>query len=182
MESQQSKSVEQRIALPVGSGQLVLVVDDEVSVREMLKATLEAYGYRGLVAADGTEAVALSAQHQGQVQAVIMDMMMPIMDGPATIRALEKLDPQVRIIAASGASERDQAPYAHGLRARVFLAKPFAPDKLLRALHDLLAGRTRSDDRTVASKRELSTGETAQDLQVAKARSESPAPVANTTY
>src|SRR2546422_6496534 len=89
-------------AVPTGQGELVLVVDDEATIREITKATLEAHGYRIVTAADGAEALALYAQHRDQIRLVLTDMMMPVMDGPATIRALRNLDPQIPIIAASG--------------------------------------------------------------------------------
>src|SRR6185369_692958 len=91
--------------MPTGNGEVILVVDDELAIREITKATLEAYGYRVLTASDGTEAIALYAQNKDLIQVVLTDMMMPYLDGAATIRALQKIDPQVRIIASSGLSE-----------------------------------------------------------------------------
>jgi CheY-like chemotaxis protein len=125
-------------ALPVGAGELVLVVDDEDAIRQITKGTLETFGYRVLVAADGTEAVALYAQNRDEVAVVLTDMMMPFMDGPATIRALQKLNPQVRIIAASGlaAADRNAEVAAHG--AELFLPKPYTAEKLLRAIAQVL--------------------------------------------
>src|SRR5581483_9295356 len=88
--------------LPAGHGELVLLVDDEAAIREITRGTLEAYGYNVMTAADGTEAVAIYAANKDSIQVVLTDMMMPYMDGPATIRALRKMDPRVRIIASSG--------------------------------------------------------------------------------
>jgi PAS domain S-box-containing protein len=122
-------------SLPRGSGEMVLVVDDEASVRQVTQQTLEAFGYRALVASDGAEAVALYARRGEEINIVITDIMMPIMDGPSAIRVLRRLNPQVRIIAASGLDARDQL---RGLDVRFVLAKPFAADTLLTMLRAAL--------------------------------------------
>jgi len=113
-------------------------VDDEEAIRQITKATLETFNYRVLTAADGTEAVALYAQNRDEVACVITDMMMPFMDGPATIRALQKMNPQVRVIAASGLGAGDKATEAAAAGAEVFLSKPFTAEKLLKTLAELL--------------------------------------------
>src|SRR6185295_8044409 len=80
--------------LPVGNGELVLVIDDESAIREVARETLSAFGYRVMIASDGAEAMAVFAAHRSEVKVVLTDMMMPYMDGPATIRALRRLDPK----------------------------------------------------------------------------------------
>src|SRR5437868_2550108 len=106
VESEQSGQAEEAASLlPNGHGELILVVDDEAAIREIAKSTLETYGYRAFTASDGTEAIAVYAQHRDEIKAVLTDMMMPYMDGPATIRALKKLNPAVKIIASSGLNE-----------------------------------------------------------------------------
>ena len=127
-----------RLDLPAGRGELILVVDDEEAIRQITKGTLETFNYRVLVASDGTEAVALYAQHRDEIAAVLTDMMMPFMDGPATIRALQKMNPRVRIIAASGLSANDKAAEAAAVGAQTFLPKPYTAEKLLKALAEIL--------------------------------------------
>jgi len=124
--------------LPSGSGELILVVDDEEAIRQITKGTLETFGYRVLTAADGTEAVALYAQKGADIAAVLTDVMMPFMDGPATIRALQKMNPQVRVIAASGLAGTEKAAELTGAGVRLFLSKPYTAEKLLRALAEVL--------------------------------------------
>jgi PAS domain S-box-containing protein len=138
-----SAADEQRRArpdLPSGRGELILVVDDEDSILQITKGTLETFGYRVLTAGDGTEALGLYAQHRGEVAAVITDMMMPFMDGPATIRALQKMNPQVKIIAASGLAANDKAAEAASVGVQMFLPKPYTAEKLLKALAEVLHG------------------------------------------
>lgn len=123
--------------LPVGHGELILVVDDEIAIREITKGTLEAYGYRALTAADGTEAIALYAQHRDEVKVVLTDLMMPYMDGPVTIRALQKLNPTIKIIASSGLIENSRAIEGVSL----FLPKPYSAARLLCALAEVIGPR-----------------------------------------
>ena len=124
-----------------GRGELILVVDDEIAIREIAKGTLEAYGYRALTAADGTEAIALYAQHKGEIEVVLTDMMMPYMDGLATIRALQKLNPRVKIIASSGLAENAKAIEAGNAGVKTFLTKPYTAGKLMEALAEVLGPR-----------------------------------------
>src|SRR5947209_396527 len=127
-----------RAEMPAGHGELVLVVDDEEAIRQITKGTLETFGYRVLTAGDGTEAVALYAQNRDEVAVVLTDMMMPFMDGPATIRALQKMNPRVRIVAASGLGGSEKAAEATALGVRMFLPKPYTAEKLLNALAEVL--------------------------------------------
>ena len=124
--------------LPLGNGELILVVDDEESIREITKSTLETFGYRVLTANDGTEAIALYADRKNEVAVVLTDMMMPFMDGPATIRALQKMDRGVKIIAASGLTAGHKAGEASLEGVAMFLGKPYTAEKLLVALAKIL--------------------------------------------
>lgn len=123
-----------RLDLPLGNGELILVVDDESAIREIAKETLLTFGYQVLTASDGTEALALFAQHNDEVQCVITDMMMPFLDGPATIRALRKLAPDLKIIATSGLKANDKIAEAAKLGVATFLPKPYTAADLLKAL------------------------------------------------
>ncbi|HVF43051.1 MAG TPA: PAS domain S-box protein [Pyrinomonadaceae bacterium] len=126
--------------LPLGQNELVLVVDDEDSIRQITKGTLETFGYRVVTASDGTEAVALYAQNRDDVACVITDMMMPFMDGPSTIRALQKMNPRVKIIAASGLGGQDKAAEAASVGVNLFLPKPYTAEKLLKSLARIIRG------------------------------------------
>ena len=125
--------------IPGGRGELVMVVDDEESIREVAKETLTTFGYSVITAADGAEAVASFAAHRDLVKIVITDMMMPFMDGAATIRALQKLDPEVRVIATSGLKANSRHAEVSELGVKSFLAKPYTAETLLRAIAAALA-------------------------------------------
>jgi hypothetical protein len=124
------KAEEAPAFLPSGKGKLILVVEDEASIREITQATLEAHGYQVMTARDGAEAVSLYAQHPGKIQAVITDMAMPVMDCPATIRALQRIQPAVKVIVVSGMAWGKPLAKAISDVMKAFLQKPFTADKL----------------------------------------------------
>jgi len=128
-----------------GSGELVLVVDDEEAVRQVTRQTLETFGYRVLVAADGYEAVALFEAHLGEIAVVITDMMMPNVDGPTLIGAMMRSEPGVKIIATSGLNAHEVVLAAKQLGVALFLPKPMAAEILLQALHGVLHPDAPSD-------------------------------------
>ncbi len=121
-----------------GNQELILVVDDEAPIREVTKATLEAYNYRVLTACDGLDAIALYVQHQQDIRLVIMDLMMPALDGATTLRILHKLNPQVPIIAVSGLPYQNDEPTAIAVEIQSFISKPYTVDELLQVVDEAL--------------------------------------------
>ncbi len=121
--------------IPTGQGELILVVDDEAIIREVSKTSLEEYNYQVLTAKNGIEAIALYAQHKDDISAVVMDMMMPLMDGLTAIYTLEQINPQVKVIAVSGLPSSEKIATATHAGAKAFLAKPYTSEELLRKLH-----------------------------------------------
>jgi CheY-like chemotaxis protein len=113
------------------------VVDDEPAILRITGAALRRQGYRVLSVTGGAEAVEAYRRHRDEVRAVLLDIMMPEVDGPATLRALLGIDPGVRVIASSGL--RPQGPAAPELAAaRAFLEKPYSRHELLRTLAEVL--------------------------------------------
>jgi two-component system, cell cycle sensor histidine kinase and response regulator CckA len=119
-----------------GQGEMILVVDDEVGICEVTKTTLEMHNYRVLTANDGSEAIALYAEHKHEISSVLIDMIMPSMDGLATIPLLRKLNPQVQVIAMGGLASVETIAQAERLGS-CFLAKPFTTKDLLQTLRQL---------------------------------------------
>ncbi len=134
-----SRDVEVVEELPRGHGELVLVVDDEPSVRQITRHTLEAFGYRVLLASDGADAVAMYAANRPEIAVVLTDMMMPVMDGVAMIRVLKRMNPDVRIVAASGLTGNAPGMTPGNLGVTHFLAKPYTAESLLHVLREILA-------------------------------------------
>ena len=124
-------------ALPRGNGELILVVDDEESIRAMARRTLETFGYRVLGAANGAEAVSHYAQHRAEIAVVLTDMNMPVMDGAATIVALRAIDPAVRVVGSSGLAD-SHVVQAGGAGPYAFVPKPYTAGTLLVALRKIL--------------------------------------------
>ena len=121
-----------------GKGELVIVVDDEEYIRDVTKATLEKFGYRVLTAADGTEGLALFAQHGAETAAVIADVAMPYMDGPSMVRAMRKMDPNLKMIMMSGLMNENQRSEIETLGITSVLSKPFTAENLLEELKKIL--------------------------------------------
>ncbi len=125
-------------SLPRGNGETVLVVDDEASILYITSQTLQAFGYRALTAVNGAAAVAIYAKHQAEIDVVITDMMMPIMDGKATIYALSQINPTIKIVAASGLNANGSEANGAGISLKHFLTKPYTAETLLKTIREIL--------------------------------------------
>ncbi len=123
---------------PQGRGELVMVVDDEAAIREIIKVTLENNGYVVTTANDGTEAIAIFAGEKRKIGAVLVDLMMPFMDGMATIRALQRLSADTKILAISGLMDPARISQLNELADVKFLAKPFTTEQILSMLESVL--------------------------------------------
>lgn len=130
---------EKALPPPMGQGETILLVDDEIALLEITREILGLFNYRVLTAKDGAEAVTLYQQHKGNIKAVVTDMMMPIMDGTATVRALQEIDPLVKVICVSGLSSKPNLAEAGQANVQATLRKPYSPTKLLTTLRQVLA-------------------------------------------
>ena len=110
----------------------ILVVDDESDVRDFVALVLESAGYEVMRAADGSEAIL--AVEAAPVDLMVLDLMMPIMDGYGVLEAMGKRRPPV-IVVLSAAANRDKA---QELGAEDILSKPFSPRGLIAAVRRLL--------------------------------------------
>ncbi len=117
-----------------GSGELILVVDDEPAIREITKSSLEAYNYRVLTASNGIEAIEIYAKHQSEINVVLLDMMMPEMDGEITIVLLQKINPSVKIVAISGLELNLTTDDKSSQNVQAFMSKPCTGKELLHAI------------------------------------------------
>ena len=125
--------------LPSGQQELILVVDDELAIGELIKTTLETYNYRVLTANDGADAIAIYADRRQEIAGVLIDMMMPGMDGLTTVSALRQLHPDLPIVAMSGLNSVEAVDRAERFGCRYFLAKPFTTNDLLQTIRNSLA-------------------------------------------
>ena len=120
---------------PRGSGQLVLIVDDEAEIRQSARAALEAHGYRAAVVANGREALNYLSRFEGEVDIVVSDISMPVMDGTELLGRLNRDRPELPILLTSGLSLT--APEL--AERREFLPKPYSAEQLRSAVARLLA-------------------------------------------
>lgn len=117
----------------------VLIVDDEVSVRELAQAMLERAGFSVLTAPDGQAALRVYQQHAEQIVLVLLDLTMPLMSGEETLRELQRRSPQVRVILSSGYNEQSTVSEFTSRGSAGFLQKPYRYRDLLDAVAQALA-------------------------------------------
>lgn len=112
-----------------GRGTRILVVDDEVSVREMAAMVLENHEYTVATAKNGADGIANYLQKPADV--VIVDWRMPVMDGPATVAALRSVNPDVRVVISSGLEHEVRLEDLDAGPEIPFLQKPYTAEALL---------------------------------------------------
>ncbi|WP_088889132.1 response regulator [Leptolyngbya ohadii] len=120
--------------LLMGQGELILAVDDEDSILQSTRAILETHHYRVLTANSGADAIATYAQHQQDIALVLVDMMMPDMNGITIIQVLQEMNPDIKAIAASGLMPQYQQSL-ESLGITTCINKPYTTEELLNSIH-----------------------------------------------
>ena len=115
-----------------------MVVDDLPLIRMLCKRYLEPAGHRVIQAGNGREAVALYQSELPNV--VLMDLVMPEMDGLGALKAIKKIDPKARVAMFTSEAEMSQVTGALQAGARDYVVKPFRPERLLESVNRLLEG------------------------------------------
>ncbi|WP_158222692.1 CHASE3 domain-containing protein [Rhodopirellula sp. MGV] len=128
---------------PGGSGEAVLIVDDEALILETAAETLRANGYQVWTAPGGRKAIEVFKEQPEPFDLVIVDMMMPGMDGNATKNELRQLQPEVLIVASSGL-RRPGNDGVHLSDFDAFLSKPYSDENLLQTIHRVLHKQKKS--------------------------------------
>ena len=116
---------------------MVLVIDDEAALREVVEEILELSDIHCLLAANGSEGVQLFAENQAAIDAILLDMQMPVMSGGETLRELRKLSPTVQIVLMSGYPESSTMEKFRGDSHLSYLEKPFTLEKLTLKMEEL---------------------------------------------
>lgn len=112
-----------------GSG-TVLIVDDEAPVRQIASIMLRGFGYEIIPAENGIEAIQIFRDNIDRIDLVLLDIIMPEMDGIQTLRELRKIDPTVKVVLSSGYSKDDKAAELVTDGAASFIQKPYKRDEL----------------------------------------------------
>ncbi len=125
-----------------GTGEAILVVDDDEAVGEVAAELLQNAGYTTLLAKNGEEALALYTENYRDIRLVLTDMMMPKMDGASLIRSLRAVQPSVKVVAMSGLMDREKLMKMAGVESGAFITKPFTGETLLQTVRRLLQSGT----------------------------------------
>jgi len=123
---------------PPDSAALVLVIDDEVSVRTLIGRVLERRGYRVLLAADGRQGIALLERHLDEIRLVVLDFHLPGDPGERTFDELLKRNSSLRVVLVTGDHSADLGQDARQHLACVLL-KPFTTAELMLAVNAVLS-------------------------------------------
>jgi CheY-like chemotaxis protein len=117
-------------------GETILLIEDEVSVRDVTAKLLARLGYRVLTATDGLDGVAKAAEHEGELHLVLSDLMMPELGGVEAVTRIQERRPTVPVIFISGYSEKALG-WTNGMPAGGrLLSKPFSVDELARSIRE----------------------------------------------
>ncbi len=128
-------------ALAVPDTGTVLVVDDEPSLVRIMTRVLERFGYDVLTARDGHEAQAVVAEHDGPLDLLVTDVMMPHMRGTELAAWFRSARPDAAVLLVSGYTDSSEVQEWVDADPDVFLAKPFEPEEFLEAVRKRLAAR-----------------------------------------
>lgn len=113
-------------------------MDDEKTILEITKTSLEAYNYRAVIVKDGIEAIRLLAKYEYKIKVVLIDFIMPTLDAEITISTLKQINPQVLIIIMSGLASDEVITKASGNDFQAFLAKPYTDWELLSTIEKVI--------------------------------------------
>jgi len=117
---------------------MLLVIDDEEMIRESVQDILEMVEVPTIAAANGEEGVEIFKAQRADIHAILLDMMMPVMGGPETLRKIRQVDPDIQVIISSGHAELDTRARLHDNHRVIFLQKPYAIDTLVNKVQQAL--------------------------------------------
>jgi PAS domain S-box-containing protein len=128
----------ERLAPPQRGTETILIAEDQPEVGSLMRATLERHGYTVIEAGGGEDALRLASRHEGAIDLLLTDVVMPGMTGRELARQLVQQRAKARVLYTSGYT--DNAIVQHGVidPGLAFIQKPFSPDDLLRKVRDVL--------------------------------------------
>jgi len=131
-------------ALAVGT-ETVLVVDDEAALRSVASRILSRHGYRVLTAGNGGEAILLLERHEGPIDLLLSDVVMPGMSGPQLGERLQQRYPGIKLLFTSGYTDDVALRYGLGGDRVQFIGKPYSIVDLTRKVREVLDAGRRED-------------------------------------
>lgn len=136
--TEQAPSVSQEVVVPRPREGCVLFADDEELLREIARSALQKVGFEVLIAEDGQQAIDLFRRRSPEIVAVVLDMMMPELDGLETFRELRRIKPTIKGLLCSGYSDQTVIHSFSEEGLHGFLQKPYRPEQLTHLLGELL--------------------------------------------
>jgi len=124
--------------MPKGGAETILLVDDELPLRELGEQMLKRFGYRVLTAPDGETALEIYRQKGEEISLVILDIIMPGMGGRRCLEALLRIDPDARIVVSSGYSINGANGETLDAGSRGFISKPYEIRQMLKVVRKAL--------------------------------------------
>jgi PAS domain S-box-containing protein len=134
----QADETKAQMDVPTGHGETILIVDDELAIREVAKVVLSKSGYKVLAADDGPSALALFMQQSKEIDVVLTDVVMPIMSGLVLARTLRKMDVKAKVIVSSARDSDYNPGELTDIGVQGCLNKPYSRATLLRAVDRVL--------------------------------------------
>ncbi|MFN2452726.1 MAG: response regulator [Pyrinomonadaceae bacterium] len=136
--SEPTNTAESRVAVVQPTSQTVLLVEDEESIRQLVREVLEMDGYRVLETSGGDEALPLCRSYEGAIDLMLTDVVMPHMSGRELTERAAFFRPEMKVLYMSGYT--DEAIFHHGVSnvGMAYLEKPFAADELVRKVREVL--------------------------------------------
>ncbi len=131
------KDLEKKREIISGKG-IILLVDDEKGVIEVCSEMLETLGYKVKTAGDGIEALEILKKEDSHIDLVVLDMVMPRMDGQETFDNIRAIDPEMKVLLSSGYSKEEQIEQMMEKGCNGFILKPFDVETLSEKINQVL--------------------------------------------
>ena len=124
------------------------MVDDEVSIRSLVRGILESTGFDVMEAKDGREGLEVFQKHMDTIRLVVLDMTMPYMQGDEVFREMRNLKEDVKVILSSGYNKQEIISHFNGKGTGAFIQKPYQAQQLIDLVHTTLDPRNNKKSRT----------------------------------
>ena len=135
--SKRSKLQPSETTIPGGT-ETVLLVDDEDDIRNLGATLIKNFGYKVVTANDGKEALEIYQREGESISLIILDLIMPVMDGRQCLNEVLRIDPKAKVIIASGYSESGSAKGVMEAGAKGYIRKPYNMRQLLTTIREVL--------------------------------------------
>ncbi len=121
-----------------GGTETILLVDDEESIRELGEELLDSFGYKVITASNGKEALEIYRVEKERISLILLDLIMPVMDGKKCLEEILQVESNAKVIIASGYSEHGPANGVMAARAKGFVQKPYNMRQLFTMIREIL--------------------------------------------